>query len=123
MTTLAEAEQRIGWHIKSDHPYAYKTGQWATIVDAREGTDRNLWMLIWPDGKTDSWVVDDPTADYKFRDPFHTADVCVEALETLQEITIAVIRDEMAPGIRAPRELRDELTRLLEAYVDKAHQN
>lgn len=119
MTTLQEAEQRIGWHIKSDHPYAYRTGRWATIVDAREGTDRILWMLVWPDGATDSWVVDDPTAEYQFRDPFRAADTAVRALETLEEVALAILRDVITSGIRAPRELRDELTEILAAHRDK----
>lgn len=119
MTTLHEAGQRIGQHIKSDHPYTFRSGEWATIVDAQELPDRVLWWVRFPDGATDEWVVDDPSADYKFRDAFAAVDTAVRALETLQRVTIAVLKDSMFSGIRAPRELRDELTDILRDHADR----
>jgi hypothetical protein len=119
MTSFEDAERRIGMHIKSDHPYAYNSGKWATIVSVEQRPDRIVWGLVWPDGKADTWVVDDELGDYKFRDPFQSVEIALRALDTLQEIALAVMWDEMTEGVRAPRELRNELKRLLEDYPRK----
>lgn len=56
--------------IKSDHPYAYKSGEWGMIVtdDVTIVNNRPCFDIIWPDGSTDVWPWADPAADYKFRE-------------------------------------------------------
>lgn len=59
-----------GMEIKSDHPAAFKSGEWGTIITydvTREG--REIWLISWPDGQTDTWACEDPLADYQFRQP------------------------------------------------------
>ena len=51
--------------VRSMHPYAYKSGQWAQIVGEVERNGRPCWLIVWPDGKTDEWVIDDPHAEYE----------------------------------------------------------
>lgn len=113
MTDLFIAQSRIGQRIKSDHPYAFRSGQWATIVDAAEKDGRVLWSLLWADGARDVWAANDPTATYRFTDPDHDYETMVGLLDTMKEVVNAVKFDMQTPGIRAPRELRDNLLRIL----------
>ncbi len=53
--------------VRSNHPYAYKSGQWAQIVAEVVSDERLVWLLVWPDGDTDEWAVEDPSAEYEFR--------------------------------------------------------
>jgi hypothetical protein len=53
-------------YVRATHPHAYKSGEWAQIVGERERNRRRVWLLVWPDGKTDEWVIDDPQAAYEF---------------------------------------------------------
>lgn len=59
--------ERIGHEIRSEHPYAYRTGQWARILSIVTISDRECYSLRWPDGATDEWAVDDRVAAYEFR--------------------------------------------------------
>lgn len=52
--------------VRSTHSYAYKSGEWGQIVGERERKGRRVWMIVWPDGATDEWAIDDPEADYEF---------------------------------------------------------
>lgn len=66
------AKSRIGQQIRSCHPWAYKRGEWATIVGANEvrvheNLKRDCYQLEWPDGSTDDWAIEDPVAAYEFR--------------------------------------------------------
>lgn len=66
------AKDRIGQQIRSCHPWAYKRGEWATIVGANEvrvheNLKRDCYQLEWPDGSTDDWAIEDPVAEYEFR--------------------------------------------------------
>lgn len=59
---------RVGMEIKSDHPNAFKSGFWGRIVAhdiTREG--RQIWLIAWPDGSTDTWPCEDNDASYQFR--------------------------------------------------------
>jgi len=64
---------RVGQEILTQHPYAYRSGQWALIT----GTTliavgkklRECYLLRWPDGVTDEYAIEDPTAEYEFRTP------------------------------------------------------
>lgn len=102
----------IGMQIRSCHRYSYKSGEWGTIIDAQKWSDRVVWDILWPDGLRDQWTTDDPDAGYEIQDVnwiYKTAD---DAILALTEITAAVKEDE-APGIRAPRELRNRITNIL----------
>lgn len=66
-TEQTEAEQRVGQQIRSEHPYAYRSGQWARIVAVVPARGRKAWLLEWPDGATDTWAVLDPAAEYEFK--------------------------------------------------------
>jgi hypothetical protein len=76
-------------HIRALHPYAFRSGRWARIrtiapappeeADADDPftrlrdafgvkpRSRDCYVVEFPDGKTDFWVVDDPAAEYEFR--------------------------------------------------------
>jgi hypothetical protein len=118
MTTLQEAKKRIGQHIKSDHDWAYKSGQWATIVGVSELPDRLTYSLRWPDGNEDTWVVDDATASYQFRDPFEIAKTADAALLVIAQAAMAVMVDVRTPGVRSPRILHTRLTEIFESLTD-----
>lgn len=61
--------QRTGQEIRSSHPYAYRSGEWALII----GTDYECgcYQLKWPNGDTDDWAIIDPVANYQFREPIN----------------------------------------------------
>lgn len=54
--------------IRSLHPYAYRSGEWAQIVGRDSSDGRACYLVVFPDGATDRWVVHDPDGDYEFRD-------------------------------------------------------
>lgn len=58
----------FGRFVRATHPYAYKSGEWAQIAGEVERNGRPCWLIVWADGKTDEWVVDDPHAGYEFAD-------------------------------------------------------
>lgn len=117
--TLTEARERVGQQVMSNHHWAYRYGEWATIVAATVGIteDRIVWAVIWPDGDTDVWAADDPTANYQFRSSADEPKL-MRTLEALENITLAIKADVETPGIRAPRELRNELIGILSKWKD-----
>jgi len=52
--------------VRATHPYAYKSGEWGQIVGDVTRQGRLCWLIVWPDGRTDEWVADDPNAGYEF---------------------------------------------------------
>lgn len=60
--------------IRAMHPSAFRSGEWAQVVACRgvraKPTDpaRPCWLVVFPDGATDSWVCDDRVAEYEFAD-------------------------------------------------------
>ncbi len=54
--------------IKSDHPYQFRTGQWACIDGVRFVNGRPCWHVFWPDHVMDLWVIHDPQANYEYRE-------------------------------------------------------
>lgn len=52
--------------IRATHPYAYRSGQWATVLTTVPGPTRDCYIVEFPDGATDWWVVGDPDAGYEF---------------------------------------------------------
>lgn len=59
----ADTEPRF---VRATHPYAYKSGEWGQIVGEVERNGRPCWLIVWSDGSTDEWVVDDSHAGYEF---------------------------------------------------------
>jgi hypothetical protein len=62
----------VGDQIRSNHPYAYHSGEWANIVAEitvlrPDGTERPCWAVTWPNGDADEWPKDDPAASYEFQ--------------------------------------------------------
>lgn len=54
--------------IRTTHPYGFRSGEWAqllTIAPAPEG--RDCYVVRFPDGATDYWVVNDPDGQYETR--------------------------------------------------------
>ncbi|WP_104086548.1 hypothetical protein [Arthrobacter sp. GMC3] len=71
------SDTRAGQEIRSQHPYAYRSGQWALItgtakICAHENQTRGCYQLRWPDGATDDWAIEDPAADYEYREAKET---------------------------------------------------
>ena len=60
-------EQHVGYLIRSSHPYAYRSGQWARIIAVVPALDRDAWLIEWPDKATDVWAINDPAAEYEFQ--------------------------------------------------------
>jgi hypothetical protein len=58
--------------IRSNHPYAFRSGRWARIVTQSVipdvHPDRGLFQIQFEDGYTDWWPVNDPVAEYEYRD-------------------------------------------------------
>ncbi len=60
--------------IRAMHHAAFRAGQWAQILTVADAGERPCYVVQFPDGKTDWWVVDDSAAGYEFRDELPVAD-------------------------------------------------
>jgi hypothetical protein len=54
--------------VRHTHPFAFRSGQWAQILTTVESYGRPCWLVQFPDGVTDWWVIDDPDADYELHE-------------------------------------------------------
>lgn len=54
-------------HIRSCHWAAFQSGTWAKILTIAPSEERDCYVIEFPDGRTDYWPVDDPTAEYEFK--------------------------------------------------------
>lgn len=52
-------------YVRGQHPACYRAGEWARIVQTVTARERDCWLVLFEDGKTDTWVIDDPWADYE----------------------------------------------------------
>ena len=52
--------------IRTMHPYGFRSGQWAVIVNRIEVKGRECYLVRFPDGMSDYWVADDPAGRYEF---------------------------------------------------------
>lgn len=52
--------------IRTMHPNGFRSGQWATLLSIAPAEDRDCYLVQFPDGATDFWVVDDPDGKYEF---------------------------------------------------------
>lgn len=59
-------QNRVGQEIRSRHPFAYRSGEWALIIGADHKC--GCYQLRWPDGETDDWAIEDPVAAYEYRE-------------------------------------------------------
>lgn len=74
---MSEPEDRIGMLIRSEHPHAFRCGQWGWIVGITEvqkpgyRTATPCYVIRWDTrsdklARQDWWPVEDPVADYQF---------------------------------------------------------
>ena len=54
--------------VRGTHHHQFRCGEWAEIlmVAPSEGDGRDCYVVRFPDGVTDWWVVDDPWDPYEF---------------------------------------------------------
>lgn len=53
--------------IRGTHRWCFRSGEWAEILTtAPDPEGKDCYVVRFPDGKTDWWVVDDPLAGYEF---------------------------------------------------------
>lgn len=52
-------------YVRSMHHAAFRSGQWAEIVGIVPVAGSLCWLVVWPDGHIDEWVIDDPPARYE----------------------------------------------------------
>jgi hypothetical protein len=53
--------------IRATHWAGFRSGQWAVVTGVEWANDRPCFAVRFPDGKTDSWVMVDPSDPYEFR--------------------------------------------------------
>lgn len=54
-------------HVRTMHPYGYRSGQWAELLTiAPDPEGRDCLVVRFPDMATDYWVLDDPDGRYEF---------------------------------------------------------
>lgn len=56
----------VGQSIRGTHRYAFRSGDWAVIRAVVPGEGRDCYLVEFPDGVTDFWVVNDPDEPYEF---------------------------------------------------------
>lgn len=52
--------------IRATHHYGFRNGQWAKLVNVVPARERDCWLVEFPDGVTDLWVVADASDYYEF---------------------------------------------------------
>jgi hypothetical protein len=53
--------------VRRTHPYGFRSGEWARVLTTVESRGRACWLVRFPDGVTDWWVIEDPDAVYELR--------------------------------------------------------
>lgn len=55
-------------HIRTMHHYGYRCGQWAELLTTLPDPEgRDCYLVRFPDGATDMWVVNDLNGQYEFK--------------------------------------------------------
>lgn len=54
-------------HIRGTHHACFRSGDWAKLYGTTEIDGRECYLVRFPDGASDWWVVDDPAAGYEFK--------------------------------------------------------
>lgn len=59
-----------GRFIRGTHWAQFRSGEWAVILTTAPSPEdgRDCYIVRFPDGKTDWWVVNDPSDPYEFSD-------------------------------------------------------
>jgi len=53
--------------IRATHPYGYRQGRWAKIIEIEWENNRPCFKVRFNDGKIDFWPIYDPADPYEFR--------------------------------------------------------
>jgi hypothetical protein len=54
--------------IRGTHHACFRSGEWAEILTtAPDPEGRDCYVVRFPDGKTDWWIVEDALAGYEFK--------------------------------------------------------
>lgn len=54
-------------YIRGTHPAQFRCGEWAEILTTAPSPEgKDCYVVRFPDGKTDWWVVSDPWDPYEF---------------------------------------------------------
>jgi hypothetical protein len=53
--------------MRATHPYSFRSRMWAKILKVSTGRHHTCFIVEFPDGQQDSWVVDDDDAGYEYR--------------------------------------------------------
>ena len=56
-----------GLQIRTNHRYGYRCGRWADLIDFTEVRGRPCYVVRFPDGDVDQWVINDPDGEYEMR--------------------------------------------------------
>jgi hypothetical protein len=64
-----QSDSLEGMDVRSMHPYAYRSGEWARIAHVYDHDGRRMWLVTFTDGDADWWVANDPDGAYEFREP------------------------------------------------------
>lgn len=53
-------------YIRGRHQYVFRSGEWAVITGVLLANKRPCFSVMFDDGKSDLWPVEDAVADYEF---------------------------------------------------------
>jgi hypothetical protein len=53
--------------VRQTHPYGFRSGEWAHVLTTVTSRGRPCWLVQFPDGATDFWVIADADAGYEVR--------------------------------------------------------
>jgi hypothetical protein len=70
-TDVMDRAKKVGMEVRSEHPYAFRSGEWALVTKLVRVSvlgDLMCWEVKFPDGVEDLWAVEDKMADYEFRE-------------------------------------------------------
>lgn len=63
----SKGSESVGGFVRTTHPYGFRSGQWGQIVGiVGDDRERACCLVVFPDGATDRWVIDDPQEPYEF---------------------------------------------------------
>ena len=66
-THQTEGAEYPAVEIRATHVYGFRSGEWAVITGVEWANERPCYRVRFPDGGTDSWVIEDPSDPYEFR--------------------------------------------------------
>lgn len=67
MTSVEEAQGRIGMEMRAVNLDAHRAGEWAEIVAITTIGGVPCYAVLWPDGESWSWSIDNTVVDFQFR--------------------------------------------------------